>query len=70
MYIRNLGVAVLGLSALSTPLIAQASVPQKADLAVQKQLASPSRKGWSAVIVKTEGVPTAAQEAAIAALGG
>ncbi|WP_309721144.1 S8 family peptidase, partial [Armatimonas sp.] len=32
--------------------------------------ASPSRKGWSAVIVKTEGVPTAAQEAAIAALGG
>ena len=70
MYIKNLGLVVLGLSALSTPLSAHASVQDKADLAIQKQLASPSRKGWSAVIVKTEGASTAAQEAAIKALGG
>ena len=70
MYIKNLGLVVLGLATLSTPVSAQASGRDKADLAIQKQLASPSRKGWSAVIVKTEGAPTASQEAAIKALGG
>ncbi len=70
MTIKNLGLVVLGLSALSTPVSAQASGRDKADLAIQKQLASPNRKGWSAVIVKTQGAPTASHEAAIVALGG
>lgn len=70
MYIKNLGLVVLGLSALSVPLTAHSSVQDKADQAVQQQLASASKKGWSAVIVRTSGAATPAQEATIAALGG
>ena len=70
MYIKNLGLVVLGLAALSTSVSAQVSGRDKADLAIQKQLASPKKSGWSAVIVKTQGAPTASQEAAIVALGG
>ncbi|WP_395142351.1 S8 family serine peptidase, partial [Armatimonas sp.] len=70
MYIRNLGIAVLGLSALSTPSVAHSAVTDKADLAIQRELKSPHRKGWTSVIVRTEGTPTVAQEAGIAALGG
>ena len=70
MYIKNLGLVVLGLSALSVPLTAHSSVQDKADQAVKQQLASARQKGWSAVIVRTDGAATPAQEAAIASLGG
>jgi serine protease AprX len=70
MYMKNLGLVVLGLSALSIPLTAHSSVQDKADQAVKRQLASASKKGWSAVIVRTSAATTPAQEATIKSLGG
>ena len=70
MYKKSLGIAALGTMALSLPLAAQAAPSGKADLQIQKQLASPTQTGWSAVIVRTESAPTARQEARLRALGG
>ena len=70
MHLKHGGMVLLGLSTLSAPLVAHSAVTDKADSTLQKQLASPKSKGWTSVIVKTDSAPTAAQEAALTALGG
>ena len=69
MYKKTSGLAALG-TTMALSLAAQAAPSSKADLIIQKQLASPTQKGWSAVIVRTEGAVTEKQEARLRALGG
>ncbi len=70
MYKKLGEIVVLGVSVLCLTQVAHGSLLHKADLPTRQQMTSPHAEGWTAVILRLEGIPTRAEEARIAALGG